>query len=292
MLGLPDDPNAVRVASVRSLVVVYEQAVSPALRATLDAFRRLFDALPKSLQRSLRAESGYGRQALALRPPRWHATPTRPSGSPRSPHTSVNPRLIPVTLEHAPRDRRGLPVPHVASWSSEHWHAARFDPFVEHVALFTAGRQGRGRPVFDVVNEPRQRRAVLGHRCQVCDVLLPRNPSVGWLPLSALEHGTALLKNGAPVTSKPLCCKECARFTADHCCVLSRSAERRVLLVKSWTPILQYIDPSTGPALHADRFDAGDDPEARARLGRIASRQNPRGIVGIVKIALNAVEVV
>lgn len=177
-------------------------------------------------------------------------------------------------------------MPHIAAWSSEHWAAARFDPFVHGVALFTAGRHGRGSPCFDVMNEPRQRRAVMAGRCQVCDDPLPRHRRTGrvqgWLPASVLTvEEVGHLDDGTPVTAEPLCCESCAVFVIEHCCVLARRSERDLVRVLDWQPIAQYVDPSAAPPTHARRFDKESDCE---RLGRIARRHG--GLIGLVKVAL------
>lgn len=193
-----------------------------------------------------------------------------------------------MSFDRLQRDRRGLPVPHIAAWSSEHWSAARWDPVLpgRQMALFTAGRQGRGSPCFDVMNEPRQRRAVMLGRCQVCDDPLPRHERTsrptGWLPASVLvTEELGHLDDGTPVTAEPLCCRSCAEFVVEHCCVLARRPERNIVHVVDWVRVAQFIDPSAAPALHARRFDATGDVE---HLGRVARRHG--GLVGLIKVGI------
>lgn len=196
---------------------------------------------------------------------------------------------LPWSMQRLPRDRRGLPVPHVAGWTSETWGVARAEHLIKGrpVALFTRGRQGRGRPQFDVVNEARQRRAVLLGRCQVCDTELPRghgpthghNRPIGWLPTASIGAATF---DGQPVTHEPLCCLPCARWAAQHCCVLARGTDDTVTRVDDWRPLIQLIDPSADkPRKHPGETD---DLE---RLGRIARAQQPQGLVGFVKVILD-----
>lgn len=163
------------------------------------------------------------------------------------------------------------------------------------MALFCHGRQGRGRPQFDVVNEERQRRAVMLGRCQVCDQTLPmtHGPTFGytapfgWLPASSIEHETrGYIAGGIPVTHEPLCCRPCAVWVAAHCCALRRHDDPRVIRVDKFDRIVQMIDPSADqPRKHSV---PSEDLE---RLGRIARRQNPVGLVGFVKVALTAYEI-
>jgi len=195
---------------------------------------------------------------------------------------------IPSTMAHLPRDRRGLPVPHVAGWTSETWGVARAELLIRDrpMALFTRGRQGRGRPQFDVVNEARQRRAVLLGRCQVCDDELPRGHGptlghsrpIGWLPAASIGDATF---DGHPVTHEPLCCLPCAAWADVHCCVLARGTDHRVVRVDHWQPLAQMIDPSADKP----RKHPGDTADLE-RLGRIARAQNPAGLVGFVKVVL------
>lgn len=197
-----------------------------------------------------------------------------------------------MSLNELPRDKRGLPVPTVAAWSSEHWASTRMDPCAGgRWALFTAGRQGRGRPCFDVVNEPRQRRALHLARCQVCDDPLPRgtNGAFGYLPASTLtveSHGR--LEDGTPVTHEPLCCGPCAEYVTERCCHLRRHGAGLLLIrLCDVQRIMQFIDPLAGPPLHAAQFDREPTERERATLARMVKREG--GLVGFVKLALREV---
>lgn len=194
--------------------------------------------------------------------------------------------MIPAHLSHLPADRRGLPVPFIAAWSSEHWDVARFDPIVNKWALFTAGRYGRGKPCFDVMNEPRQREVVMRGLCQVCNVRLERDPltsrPVGVLPASVLNEGSQHDAEGRVVTAEPLLCRACGEYVVEHCCVLNKRGDPGLLIVMRWQPMLQIIDPSAAPPTHAYRFDKeGDLP----RLGRIARHHG--GLAGLVKVRID-----
>lgn len=193
---------------------------------------------------------------------------------------------VPEHLKRLPTDRRGLPVPWIAAWSSEHWAVARFDPLVSRQALFTAGRHGRGTPCFDVMNEPRQREAVMRGWCQVCRARLARDRRTGiitgYLPASTLAEGVAHTDDGTPVTAEPLLCGLCATYVVDHCCVLAKRGDPGILAVSAWRRLLQFVDPSAAPPTHERRFDRSPD---LTRLGVFARRHG--GLVGMVKLMID-----
>jgi hypothetical protein len=205
-------------------------------------------------------------------------------------HRSLSDRTV-VSLDALPRDRRGLPVPYVAAWSSEHWAVARWDPHLpgRRIALFTAGRLGRGTPCFDVMNEPRQREVVMTGRCQVCTDPIPRDRRtgipIGFLPSSAIDEETIGRLDGDPVLAEPLCCESCAVYVTENCCVLAKRPAKGIVRVTQWDPVLQFIDPSAAPATHARRFDKNPD---MTRLGIIARRHG--GLVGMVKVCIREME--
>jgi hypothetical protein len=157
------------------------------------------------------------------------------------------------------------------------------------MALYSSGRQGRGIPHFDVINEERQRRAVLLGRCQVCDEILPRQRGgiryYGWLPSTTLtSESRGHLEDGTPVVSEPLLCYPCCEWTISGCCQIARSDEVGMIRVDAFERVLQLVDPSAAPP--SKLKGRRDDMAARQRLGLIARRCDPPGLVGFVKLAL------
>lgn len=195
----------------------------------------------------------------------------------------------PATMAALPRGRGGLPVPYVAAWSSERWAAIRYEPLVNHVAVYTAGRHGRGRPVFGAMNEPRQRECVILSRCGVCRSDL--EPAGRWLP----NHGRlveAWAEFGGvrhDMTTEPPCCQPCATWAALACPGIAGRTDSLLRLTEI-RAVAQYVDPSAGPGRHDSRFDGEDDPADRDRLGRIARQHG--GAVGYVKVAIIVSEIV
>lgn len=189
--------------------------------------------------------------------------------------------VIPPTMAHLPTTQAGVPVPHVASWSSERWAVARMDPLVENRwALFSEGRQGRGRPLLASINEERQRQSVRLSRCQVCDVQYqPSELYVTTMATHVIEaHGRSLIATYAPPT-----CEPCLEFSTEACPAFRQRDYEIVKFVKC-VQIMQFVDPSAAPMNGADRFDGGDNPETRDRLGRSARKHG--GLVGFVKLAI------
>lgn len=199
---------------------------------------------------------------------------------------------IPASMARLPV-YKGRPVPHVAAWSSERWGAVRHDPTVGRVAMFSTGRQGRGRPVFGAMNEPRQRAVVLGHRCGVCNSPLEDG---AWLPhFDALADGNVTLDldgtpHEYPFVTEPPCCHDCARWAADGGCPGIAGESRGLVDVRAAFPIVQLVDPSRAPMHFESRFDGEDDPADRHRWGKTARRHG--GAVGYVRLALVDTEIV
>jgi len=197
--------------------------------------------------------------------------------TPSPPRRGPHPRPpIPTFLQHLPI-RRGLPVPWVASWSSEGQSTVRYDPLVGRVAYFTKGRPGRGTPVFGVMNAERQRRAVLHGVCQICGDeihehgFLPNHPG---LVETTDNHGGQYL-------IEPPCCEPCARWAALGCPGIAGTVTD-LLEIGEIQPLLQLVDIRDFEGRQAQRFDRQETPESLARLGRIMDRY-PEGIVAYVR---------
>ncbi len=189
---------------------------------------------------------------------------------------------IPPRMAHLPTTKAGLPVPHVSSWSSERWGNARMDPLIGRMALYSEGRRGRGRPLLASINEERQRRSVRTRRCQVCDTQLA--PGELWVTTMATHvielHGRQVVATYASPT-----CEPCLEWSAEVCPAF-RKGDHGLVRFTDCTQVLQMIDPSAAPMNGAEHFDGGDNPETRARLGRIARKHG--GLVGHVKLAIPA----
>lgn len=180
------------------------------------------------------------------------------------------------------RDRpvvHGLPVPHVAAWSSEVWDGFVVDPRWGVASLSTAGGQGRGQPVWGAINEVRQRRAVGERRCQVCD-----RPGTLSSLLVLFSGGLQTMASGRrrlEVTAEPPVCPDCADWSRSHCPgLLGEDVE--VVPLADTRPIASFIDPTAAPMDRADRFDPVPRA-ARRRLAR-AMERHPDGLLGVVKL--------
>lgn len=195
---------------------------------------------------------------------------------------------LPSTMARLPLGRNRLPVPYVAAWSTERWHAIRHEPLVGHVAIFTAGRHGRGRPLFGVTNEPRQRACVIQRLCGVCGQEID---GPGWLPLHPrlIEAQTDIGGRQCDVTHEPPCCFPCAHWSATGCPAIGNRTPS-LLRVGAYLLIAQRVDPSLAPSNHDRRFDGTDNVTERERLGRIARHHG--GAVGYVKLAITDAETV
>lgn len=187
-----------------------------------------------------------------------------------------------TTLPEHLRDRpvvHGLPVPHVASWSSETWDGTVMDPVWGMAALSTAGAAGRGVPVWGAINEPRQRRSVGQGRCQVCD--RPGTRTELQVLFSGGLQTMVSRSRRLEVTAEPPVCPDCADWSRTHCPGLL-GEDVTVVALKDTVPIASYIDPTAAPMDKADRFDPVPRP-ARKRLAR-AMQRHPEGLLGVVKL--------
>lgn len=186
----------------------------------------------------------------------------------------------PKSMEHLPRDRRGLPVPRVVAWSSEAWNRIDHDPLVGRAAVFTAGGEGQGVPVLGVLNEPRQRWAMVTRRCQVCGRSL-RGES--YLPTSTVQAQVGETFEDSPVTTEPPGCLECMTWSLHGCPVLHHQPPR-LQRMKEGRLLLQLVDPSLAPAAYQGRFGK-DFLAKRVWLGEQARRHG--GAVGYVKLVVD-----
>lgn len=189
---------------------------------------------------------------------------------------------IPDHMQHLPRTKAGIPVPHVAAWSSERWAVARMEPMLQkRWALFSEGRQGRGRPLLSAINEERQRRSVILNRCQVCDGQFDYKDL---FVTTMAVHEIEVQGQQAVATYAPPTCVPCLDFSVAVCPAF-KNDHRRVPFGKC-VPVFQLVDPSAAPMVNAERFDGGDNPAERERLGRIARKHG--GLVGFIKLAMPA----
>lgn len=137
----------------------------------------------------------------------------------------------------------GLPVPHVASWSSERTDRVGRDRYLATLghfnpAVFSSGAQGRGRAVLGEMEPSRQRRAAIDRRCQVCDIELGDRyrPNPPWRqPLWLADirvHGTddqgavsndiggqtiRMGRRVVPLIFEPWCCESCLAYAIQVC---------------------------------------------------------------------------
>jgi hypothetical protein len=141
------------------------------------------------------------------------------------------------------RTEGGLPVPHVAAWSSEETDRLERDPYLARLgyyqpAVFCGGGQGIGRAILGEMTPERQRRAMLDRRCQVCDVELGerRRPNPPWRwPLWLADiriFGTdergdvgndiggqtiVVRRRRVPLVLEPWSCEDCLAYAIQVC---------------------------------------------------------------------------
>lgn len=180
-----------------------------------------------------------------------------------------------MTLSIRPQDSRGRVIPWVAAWSSETWGKSLFEPGLGRNALFTMGRQGRGKPVFGVLNEPRQRDAMLVGICQVCGTrILERDQRFVADPAPGRIQG----REGIVVT-EPWAHGYCMAYALEHCPALRDTTE--VIVPIDFQLIAQIIDPTKAPAKKASRFD----PVSAARMETLRSEvKRHNGLVGYIRL--------
>lgn len=138
---------------------------------------------------------------------------------------------LPPRIAALPRSAAGIPVPHVARWTSEANETQQYvapDPVLRgRPALFCRGQQGVGDPDFGTMENARQRRAVVLLRCQVCDRRLKRGH--GWLVCEedcVRRITTPGPAQGQIAFGEPWVCWPCVEVAARICPGLVRRARR------------------------------------------------------------------
>lgn len=140
---------------------------------------------------------------------------------------------LPPNIDALPKTRTGLPVPHVAAWSSERTMRIANDPNIggNHPTLFSNGAQGEGEPVLGQMDVARQRTVVVHGRCQVCNVKLPARDRFVVTLWEKLPDGTRLVR-------EPWACTTCLAFALRVCPGLlgaRRTAGLDVVRMTHWT---------------------------------------------------------
>jgi hypothetical protein len=206
----------------------------------------------------------------------------------------MTPPPIPDFLAHLPVSR-GMPVPDVTAWSSEGLVTVRHDPIAGRVAVFSKGRQGRGRALFGIMHPERQRRAVLAGLCQICGWSLDiDDPGTGWLP----NHPALMDRTddqGGQWTMEPPCHRSCAEWSAGACPSIAGKVSDLIEVLEI-QPVAQLLNLSTfvdlmrvPAARRSVRFDDAETLESIARLDRIA-RRHPDGVMGYARYQIRESE--
>lgn len=169
---------------------------------------------------------------------------------------------------------RTVPVPYVASWSSEMPDLrVAPEPLINgKPALFRAnGRRGEGKPVLGKMDMGRQRLCILRGLCQVC-----ANPIVGMAWHVLLEEH-ALLDNGVTVRAvrEPAACTACMVLSLQVCPGLRRDRPRIVWARKKVTLVTMTTPPigGVGPLLP-------DGPE-------LVNQRREDAVIGYLKVILD-----
>ena len=136
----------------------------------------------------------------------------------------------------------GRPIPYVAAWSNERQDILAPEPLCEnHLAVFTSGGRGEGRPLLGEMDPARQRQCMELRRCQVCFRPLTR------LWMAELIEGSAVIGGvrRLPVLREPAACARCLRLALEACPHL-RKVKPAVLEVQELILIATLCRP-TGP---------------------------------------------
>lgn len=151
---------------------------------------------------------------------------------------------MPKAIAKLPRTDKGLPVPWVASWTSETTEHVEVDPLANHqLAIFTIGGVGQGEPILGEMNPVRQRQSAALRLCQVCGVEIARSGGyiVTW-PGQEVDTGRARL----PLILEPWCCGSCLTFALKVCPGIARIARRddiRIVHPQTWELVAAVVDP-------------------------------------------------
>jgi hypothetical protein len=157
--------------------------------------------------------------------------------------------------------QREVPVPFVASWSSEMPDfRVRPEPLIQgKPAIFRGGgRRGEGTPIFGKMDPGRQRLCVLRGLCQVCS-----KPIVGTPWMALFLEDADLDGETISVVREPAACTECMAVALQLCPGLRRKRPRVVEPGQTTTLITLTIPPvggfgplvEGGPELEAPRIE-------------------------------------
>ena len=148
---------------------------------------------------------------------------------------------------------REVPVPWVASWTSETGPVVRFDRLVDGPATFFVGTQGEEEPIFGKMDPARQRRAALQGLCQVCGKKLGRRKVL-------IEVGREILQGpyaGRVASMEPPTCVGCAADAVEFCPGVHR-ARPRLLQVRRLGYIKTLVREAPGETWEG--YDPADPP--------------------------------
>jgi hypothetical protein len=136
-----------------------------------------------------------------------------------------------------------LPVPFVASWSSESEIFISVDPTINAYGVFRRGLRGEGRPLFGQMDESRVRRVVTERLCQVCALPFGK---FGYV----VEAPTGTYRGRFPVINEPLSCEGCFTQALALCPGITRILEKPrgfAARVRNYERIASTLTKADGP---------------------------------------------